>query len=79
MGKMGYRYNTNYSESNVMKELKEGFSGKCDQYFVGPRANKMGRKDKHKLKERIGFEPKIHPILKMFNNLNSKLVKPSLQ
>ena len=62
-----------------MKYLKEGFSVKCDQYIAGPRANKMGRRDKHKLKERIGFEPKIHPVLKMFNTLNSKLVKTSLQ
>ena len=55
MHKKGYAYDK--SDSKVMMELRESFESKCELYFSGMRFNKLGRRDKHKLKERIGFEP----------------------
>jgi hypothetical protein len=74
--KFGYGYE---STQPVLKELKESFEDKCRQYFSGARVEKLGRRDKHELKERLGFEMKCNPVQGMFQKLNCKLVAPLLK
>ena len=70
MKTMGYGYEHDYTQNNIMKDLKDGFSAKCDLYFSGIVAHKLGRRDKHELKERINFKFEINPVLKMFKRLS---------
>jgi hypothetical protein len=43
------------------------------------RADKLGRKDKHALKERIGFKPEVNPIIKMVELMHRAITKPVLE
>lgn len=76
MARFGY---DNQTESETLQEIQSSFQSKCELYFNKKRrAVKLGRMDKIKLKEEIGFEFKENPLVTFFNNLHKKIVKPTL-
>ena len=61
-----------------MRQIKKSFESKLDLYYSGARGVKMGRKDKYELKEKIGFKLEVNPVLRMFQIMNDRLVRPVL-
>jgi hypothetical protein len=52
MDKLGYNYT---SDSRLLQEVQSSFQSKCELYFNKKRVVKLGRMDKIRLKESLGF------------------------
>lgn len=73
MVQYGYDYKT---ENQVMQEVQQSFKAKCEAYYSKTRVNKLGRMDKIRRKEELGFSPKENPLARMVHLLQKKIANP---
>lgn len=53
--------------------MKQEFQGKEIKYLGGWRVKKAGRMDKVRMKEELGFDNQVNPLVRIFGRVNLKI------